>query len=309
MLVATVDSSPIARRTRVPRALAAVAAFLLALVGGGAAGAITATAIDAPTGTISEQQLDDGSTYIFSADSLVYGEPIEVSGSGDLSVDVGERPRSANLLAVVFKCVDPGDYVLVADDEHPSTITCRADALGGDGTYLAVLPNNYMPRAEGGHEVVVTSENGGRFDLWIAWIQRVEPEIPDASAEQVRAISDGIVTEDEYRAAFERYRACMSDAGVELHMLPEQDGRIDFGIPESGLATSDICYELEFFEVDLEWQTRKDPATEEIREYWRTCVEELGLEPAPTSHRMMLRIRDAGIDLQRCREFGSVPTP
>lgn len=121
------------------------------------------------------------------------------------------------------------------------------------------------------------------------------------SAEQEAELADGVVTYDEYHAAFERFRACLTDAGFELMLLPEQYDIIQYGVP---VAASDAgvdipCYVREYQSVDGEWQTAHQD-TSETAEIYRNCLVANGITPKETFLEMVAQLDEEGIARDSC---------
>ncbi|MFC0678298.1 hypothetical protein ACFFGH_10645 [Lysobacter korlensis] len=84
------------------------------------------------------------------------------------------------------------------------------------------------------------------------------------SDEQAAAMADGVVDVEEYKAGFERFSACLADAGYPLNPgVDKPSGEfvgdeqfIDYSIPnaavESGVSME--CYEREYLQLDITWQ-------------------------------------------------------
>src|SRR5580698_2069603 len=98
LLSGTVDSTPIRRPGRRTVAIgigSAVAAFALA-------GALTGGAIaSAATPNAQQEAIDNanqaaGVGWVVEQDSTLFGQPFVASGSGTISVALGERPAGAN---------------------------------------------------------------------------------------------------------------------------------------------------------------------------------------------------------------------
>ena len=77
-----------------------------------------------------------------------------------------------------------------------------------------------------------------------------------ASAAQAAEIADRVASQQEYRAAYGRYRACMLASGYELEVMPPvlaEGGRHTFAVPDEAVRSGvdGECYEREFEFVDL----------------------------------------------------------
>lgn len=81
----------------------------------------------------------------------------------------------------------------------------------------------------------------------------------DSSAAQEDLLRDG-VTEDDYRAGFANYRACMTAAGYELFMVDESTTVIQYSVPDTAVQAGvhQQCYAAEFVNIDIEWQLAEE---------------------------------------------------
>lgn len=123
------------------------------------------------------------------------------------------------------------------------------------------------------------------------------------SEAQAEELSDREVTADEYHAAFQRYRGCLSAAGFELRDLEFKGKVYEFGVPgdavEDGVDTE--CYLSEFKYVDMIWQTSDDiQNNSETARFYRDCLQRNGIEPAETLEEMSKQLKDAGIKPPDC---------
>lgn len=94
----------------------------------------------------------------------------------------------------------------------------------------------------------------GAYRVWASWSAPVMP--PSPSAEQTAAMADAIVTEAEYRAGFDRYAQCMTDAGYPVDVIDATAPIIRY--VNSGAAVHSgvegHCYALELALLDATWQ-------------------------------------------------------
>lgn len=128
-------------------------------------------------------------------------------------------------------------------------------------------------------------------------------DVSDASEEQAAEISDREVTLDEYEAAFQRYRECLSAAGFELRDLRFERHRYRFGVPgeavESGV--DDECYNAEFRYVDMIWQSSDHVRnSSDTAQFTRECLQDHGIEPADTLDEMDEQLEEAGLEWSDC---------
>ncbi|HLV04035.1 hypothetical protein [uncultured Georgenia sp.] len=82
-------------------------------------------------------------------------------------------------------------------------------------------------------------------------------DLSRASAEQVAEIEDGVVTPEEYQAAFERYEECLGAAGFELSEVTTADRVKRYTVPGDAVTSGadEECYRSEFHVVDRVWQS------------------------------------------------------
>lgn len=81
-------------------------------------------------------------------------------------------------------------------------------------------------------------------------------DLSTASKAQAAEITDRKVTATEYRAAFKRFRTCMSAAGFELTDVELKDEVYDFALPDAAVqdGADQECYQREYYFTDLLWQ-------------------------------------------------------
>lgn len=84
------------------------------------------------------------------------------------------------------------------------------------------------------------------------------------AADQLAAIENGVVTRDEYVDGFRRYRACMSDLGIELVGGIESALIIAPSYKSQGTVEEEDCYYVEWHEVDVAWQVENNDDSDHI---------------------------------------------
>lgn len=131
----------------------------------------------------------------------------------------------------------------------------------------------------------------------------VGADLSDVSAAQAAEISDRVVTANEYQAAFQRFRECLSGAGFELTDVELKNDVYQFGVPnaavEDGADTE--CYQAEFRYVDMLWQSSDDVQNNsDTAQLFRECLQESGIEPGDTLEEMNKQLREAGIEPPEC---------
>lgn len=128
-------------------------------------------------------------------------------------------------------------------------------------------------------------------------------DVSDASAAQAGEISDRAATADEYQAAFQRYRECLSAAGFELVDVEFRNSVFEFGVPNAAVedGADAECYRAEFYYVDMLWQSADQVQNNsDTARLYRECLQERGVEPAETLEEMSEQLREAGIEPTEC---------
>jgi hypothetical protein len=247
MFVALAEAAPLPR----PRLRAGVALTIFA-VSGVLAGAATSAAV----ALTAESRAGSSVTHVppstaqlaatVPGDTQLFGEPFIIENAmGPTTVDVGVAPEGASELFVAFRCLGPGVEVIKIDGDEIGTSFCDATG-GGFGSGQPVT-------GPGPHTLSVSGSGGYR--VWASWAAPAVP--PSASAEQMAAMADGNVTEVEYRAGFDRYAQCMSDAGHPVDLIDSTETIIRYvnsaASVQSGVEAR--CYALEFALLDPAWQS------------------------------------------------------
>jgi len=242
LLVATVDAGPSPSRSRWRVAVVAVGAFAIA---GALTGGTLATVAREPAGP---EVFDMGGPPILEDDARILSTPVILTGREAATTDLAPAPAGANGLAIAIYCLDLGSYRVSLDGEFTIGTECTPgpgrDLGGGGGVVLFDEPPLEL-------SVAVDS---GQYAVWAAWVY--QPADAEPSDAQTEALSDGVVSREEYVAAFERYRTCVTALGFEFYGSDTSTEIIGYSIEaaagQSGAANR--CYEYEFHLVDMEWQ-------------------------------------------------------
>ena len=279
-LVATVNAAPYAAARITPRVIgAAIGAF--ALAGAITGGAISATALSSHPDTTLSVDADALAQDIIGHHSRLFGTPIVLSGSGSSTIDFGEPPEGATAIAIAFTCLDPGKFSIAINGVVDALQTCSADDAGSRFGFGSSTGGQYDIEGPGRQTVTVDSGGASRYAVWASW-SAVEP-IPATSAAQAAELADGVVSRDEYLAAFDRFSACMTAAGEPLLGVDTSGTlavyRVSNESVDAGIDTR--CYDPEFYLVDVGWQVAHEDDSESAR-ILRACVVAAGLKPAET---------------------------
>jgi hypothetical protein len=251
LLSATVEATTIRRPIRRTAAIgigSAVVAFALA-------GALTGAAVASTIAPHAGQQLIDnanqaaGVGYVVEQNSKLIGQPFTTSGTGKMTIDLGTRPAGANAIVEASTCSDPGTFNEHVDTNKAQTICDPSDTgVGNVGT------GSYPVTTGGNHTYSVTTTPGAHYSVWLSWINY--PTLSPSAAEK-SAIADGVVTRDEYVAAFNQYLGCMAGAGHPVTGYDESSAIIQYS-PSTDAVNSGAdnrCYQTQFRAVNELWQT------------------------------------------------------
>lgn len=128
---------------------------------------------------------------------------------------------------------------------------------------------------------------------------------PEISKQQSRALADGSVTWDEYKAGFDAYRSCLAKAGFTLLKPKRSDYLMDFGVPATAVESGDDarCYDYHWAQVDGDWQVAHDDVSETAR-WLAHCLQSKGITPMEKKADNEELIKSNGIDLAECPVFG-----
>lgn len=251
MLVATASAAPV----HVSRPRTTIA-LIIASVAGGAitGGAVSAAALSLPppATTVNVEQMAQGLTH---DDTQLFGTPFILAGEGDTNVILGSPAVEATDVLIAFNCIDAGTYTLRLDDDDAMTVQCDdvSTANSGGGTFLPIESTG-----DSAHKLSIETEGHNRYALWASWAAPAPSAEPSAS--QREALSDGTVTEAEYREGFARYRQCMADGGYPL-IGPDDTGTVIIYATTSEAVQSGVearCYSAEFADLDAGWQSANE---------------------------------------------------
>jgi len=233
----------VARATRAPRTVPWLAIVGTVGVVGMLAGlAIGATALRGPDGVPAVGPSGFDLPPFLTEDSVVLGTPTVVATSDAVTHEAGKPPAGASGLAVWVTCEAPGSFELELDGRWEGGGDCDGGA-GGYWRYERFGPN-----------VVRVTPSTEQATVWIAWVDRGDDTTPSATAEA--ALADGTVTEEEYRAGFDRFVACMADWGVTVGGGFWDGDRISYSLPGhvNEWGAEHECYGTEFRDLDIAWQ-------------------------------------------------------
>jgi hypothetical protein len=139
---------------------------------------------------------------------------------------------------------------ITLDSVSIGSTTCTGEGRSGGGGVTLVT-------GTGAHTLTFSSAGGAEFQSWIAWV--IEPPLPASSPQQLEEIADGVVTRDEYLAAFNRFAGCMSGAGYDVRGTTDSVV-IAYSLTEDAVSSGadELCYVSQFRDVDIAWQLQNE---------------------------------------------------
>lgn len=289
MLVSTASAEP-ARPRRRSAATASIAAFVMAgALTGGAVSALALSGDDHAT-TVS---IEDMKSLVVYDDDQLFGTPFVLSGQGTTTIQLGQAPEGAEQIAVVFSCGDAGTFGIVIDGERQGESVCSTEDIGGTaGGYHSVAGTSE-------HTLTIMTDRSNRYVVWTSWATRAT--VPGPSVTQSAALSDGVVTDAEYRDGFVRYSTCMTDAGSPLERI-DQSGTIITYSNTSDSVTSGAegrCYAEEFALLDSGWQVQNED-TSETASVIGACLTARGITPEPTMTGKHRQLEAIPLTIEEC---------
>ena len=222
------------------------------------------------------------------------GTPFVLSGQGTTTIQLGEAPEGAKQIAVAFHCDDTGTFRVLVDGELQGESRCSEEdtAYTNGGGYHSIT-------GDGDHTLTITTARSNRFVIWTSWANRATA--PEPSAAQNAALSDGVVTETEYRDGFARYDGCMINAGSPLVGVNRSGTIIKYSNAGDSV-TSGVegrCYALEFGLVDGDWQIQHED-TSETAIRMGACLTVRGVAPEPTMEGRKRQLDAIPLTVEKC---------
>ncbi|WP_136709947.1 hypothetical protein [Agromyces sp. H66] len=186
-------------------------------------------------------------------DTRLFGTPHFIRSSGDTDIELGQKPEGAESIVLAFHCLDPGRVDYTFDGELIGSSTCNAEDTreANGGGFIGV-------DGGGRHTLRITADRHHDYVIWVSWATRAPKA--DPSPAQQEALSDGTVTEREYREGFARYSECMNAAGHPLVSVDDTDTIIDYSNPSDAVTSGEEgrCYASEFEQLDIAWQIQHE---------------------------------------------------
>ncbi len=128
--------------------------------------------------------------------------------------------------------------------------------------------------------------------------------IDGMSDDATEEIADNVVSYQEYRDAFQRFRECIVDSGETLDFVQFDplSGKVNYGVSTG----DDICYNREFYAADVAWQLNPDrPRSQDELDQMvllRACIADAGAKPvdATTQDELFIQVNQLGLDPMAC---------
>lgn len=182
-------------------------------------------------------------------DTQLFGTPFIIRSTGVTEIDLGQAPTGATSIALAFHCVSAGTFEYTLDGTPIGSYKCSDNdtRYSSGGGFI-------QPGEANEHALRISTGAQDSFVVWASWAAPAPKAAP--SAVQQEAIADGVVTEAEYHAGFDRYAKCMSDAGHPVVFIDETGPIIEYSNPAEAVYSGheSRCYASEFERLDSTWQ-------------------------------------------------------
>ena len=241
----TRPTRPLAHSGRV--AVAAVLAF--ALAGATTGGAVAATGVLTPPTSVDLSM--DVIQFIGDPRTEFIGVPLVITGTGETNVQLGPRPDGATAIALRVACLDLGRFDVFVDDRLDGWIECDSERVI-EGSAMGDYSMVYELTDAGPQSITVRGASLDRYVIWVSWAVAAAPVEP--SPTQVDALADGVVTREEYVAGLDRFITCMAESGWTVAVIDREADVIDYSIDTVSGFDDQLCYESEFYQLDMAWQ-------------------------------------------------------
>jgi hypothetical protein len=240
LLVATANR-PAPRPWRTTAIIASITFLLGGGVAVGALSAAAATRVGSP-----EVSVPQGMFSMFLRGGHTTGSIVSYPGSGSTSIDLGPRPADATGIADYIQCEGAGNFTQTAGGEVGLQQECAI------GTGIGFSSDNNPTDSI----VSLKADSGLKYTIWAQWI--FVPGPSEASIAQKAALADGVVSDTEYRAAVDRFSACMLGAGyplTDVQCTPDLSWSNASKASETGVV--DRCEDAELSQVLKIWQSQR----------------------------------------------------
>jgi hypothetical protein len=252
LLVATATAAAVTAPKRSCTLISSIVAF--AVAGAVTGGAISAAALSSdqpstPTPTPTSISIEEMTEQIVHDDTQLFGTPFIIRSTGVTEIDLGPAPAGATSIALAFHCLSAGTFEYTLDGKPIGSSRCTDNdtRYTNGGGFL-------QPSEANDHTLRISTGAERSYVIWASWAAPA-PKSPPSAAQQ-EAITDGVATEAEYRAGFDRYSECMSDAGYPVVFIDQTGTIIQYSNRMEAVTSGHEarCYASEFEQLDTAWQ-------------------------------------------------------
>jgi hypothetical protein len=229
------------------------AVAIIAFVAGGAlaGGAVSTAAFAANTTNNTERLLAYMGESVVGTHGTLLGHPKFYAGTDAAALAFGKAPAGANHIVISFQCDEAGTFTPLMNG---LTIPKAGGEMCTSASTDTSSPTGFEIAASGSGAHTLRIDSGGkRYSIWASWVK--ESPIPKPTADQDNAVADGVITRDEYLAAWNGYLGCMAGQGHPVSNVSQSTNEISTAFAEAGYNADRICYPLEFSEVSSLWGT------------------------------------------------------
>lgn len=276
-LVTTVSSAAWERpRSRRKVVAAAIGAFALA-------GALTGGALASAALT----SVDPSAPYTWVAaaahasnEGRLIGTPVIAAGTDETTLHLGKAPKGVTTVFLSYTC--PGGSLSVKVGGTTVDTHCKETTVKNPTTA------EVKAATDRGIDIRVASPGSKPYVIWASWAKPVALQ----SAQQKLELIDGVVTRDEYLAAFNRMVGCMTAGGYAFDVPPQSTTLLNYVTDENndGYFMA-VCYPREFMGVDSAWQIENELSA---------CLTSHAIVPQASVKEMTVQLSSAGVDLRSC---------
>jgi hypothetical protein len=295
-LVATVNLSRYSRR-RPNYRIAGVAIAAFALAGALTGGAVAYASTDDPAQRADEAAVRGEVTqWAQEENATLLSEPIVQSGSGTTVLQLGPAPAGADIIIEGLQCTDAGTFTEALDAADLGDSSCtKAEAPSLSSASAPVT-------GHGNHTFTVTSPNGARYSIAVAWAKSANLK---PSAAQQAELADGVVTRAEDIEAYNRYSGCMAALGQPIDYAPTTTVVANYALPARAVdsGADNRCYVTEYKGVDAKWQLENEQ-TDISAKSLNACLLQRGVQPAADPTARFDQLQKLGAGLTDCIYIG-----
>lgn len=203
----------------------------------------------------------------------------------------------------------PGAWTKVADTVRAPRRSVWIVAVAASAVTIAIVLLAGLLRPDQPLDVAEQNPVGDPgFAAAVGLMPSLTPEAWERSGElQQQALADGEVTQDEYVAGLDRYRACLNAGGYDFESFEMKGPLASFSLPAAAVdsGVDEPCYRAEWALLDEIWQLQHpDPDAQAVLQ--KFCLEARGLPSGTTAEETLQLFEESGIPLDECVELWRV---